>query len=329
MANRDCGACENLRTNAPNFILNGLGDDECANLSGNTGLAGNSDSCTDLHDMNDCLIGYMEDELAVYETCDWKKFMKEFIPNVWTVFKGIICALCGLWCTVQYLANGASFEIGENTSGDAYAVAGKGVSFLNVDEDDDEHSSNLSLTYIAGGLLRGRGSFLFYSAAFTEPDGQECVNFDNGSVERTSNSRKKNNFWGTLTTDNPGFPSGGELICEFRINKSAYPQIGELFSGWGQEAAGGAYHVRAIVFDGDNVPEGQTYRYAFGQHGFCKADGTPNESGYDSGHVVPSGWYYIQLRMSSADKFHASDDGSKYSPNYFMGIRINSSGVEC
>ena len=33
----------------------------------------------------------------MYEVRDWKKFMKQFIPNLWTTLKAIICAICGLW----------------------------------------------------------------------------------------------------------------------------------------------------------------------------------------------------------------------------------------
>ena len=323
MANKQCDACENLRTVAPNFVINGLGDDECTNLANNTGLAGNSDDCTDLHDMNDCLVGYMEDEVSCYDACDWKKFMKEFIPNVWTVLKGIICSICGLWCMVSYSSQGETFEIGEEETEGAYAVAGKGVTFMEPGS-GDQHTSDLRLLYVAGGLVHGSGSYRFYTSNFTEPNSAESWNFDNGSTDRKTNARKGNTEWGQ---NNTRLAKGGELICEFRINKEAHPQIGHLYSGFGQETGGGAYHVQAIVFDGDSIPEGQTNRYAYGQHGWCDDDGTKSENDYDDGHIVPKGWIYVQLRMTYCIQMQA--DGNKYSPRYLMGMRVSPSGVSC
>lgn len=321
MRDLQCSSCEDLRTNAPNFVINGLGEDECTNLSNNRGLAGNSDDCTDLHNMNDCLIGFMEDEVEAYETCDWKKFMKEFIPNVWTVFTGIICAICGLWCMVDYTTKGTTFEIGEEETEGAYAVAGKGVTFMEPTQ-GEEHTTDLKLMYIAGGLVRGSGSFRFYNSNFT--DAEKCWNFDNGTEIRQSKSRKGNSEWGV---DDHRPAKGGELICEFRINKSAHPQIKNLYSGFGQETGGGAYHVQALVFDGDDIPEGQQHRYAYGQHGWCDEDGTRSENDYDDGHIVEAGWVYVQLRLTYC--IFMSADGNKYSPRYFMGMRVDPSGIEC
>lgn len=316
-----CDSCEELRNKAPNFTINGIGDTEVQNLIDNKGLAGNSDNCTDVNDMNDCLVGMMDREVDAYETCDWKVFMKRFIPNLWSVLKAIISWLCGINCRLDYLQNGATFSIGENTKGDAYAVAGKGVTFLEP-KAGEQHTSDLSLRYIAGGLISGGGSYRFYDSDFT--DQTTVGNFDNGSTYRESESRKGNAEWGKA--DN-SFANGGELICEFRIKKSAYPQIKRLFNGFGQETGGGAYHVQALVFDGDSIPDGQSHRYAYGQHGWCDDDGTPSSSGYDSGHIVEKGWIYIQLRMSHC--FHMNASGTKYSPRYFMGVRMNADEIPC
>lgn len=104
MANVSCSSCEDLRQNAPNLIVNGLGSAECTHLKNNTGVGGNSTDCADLNDMNDCFIGNMEPEIDTYDVCDWKEYMKKFVPNVWTVLKGIICAICGLWDNFDDLA---------------------------------------------------------------------------------------------------------------------------------------------------------------------------------------------------------------------------------
>lgn len=103
MANLNCSACEELRQTDPNLIVNGFGETECTSLQNDTGLnpSSGNDDCTDLNNMNDCLVGNMADEVDAYEVCDWKTFMKKFIPNLWTALKGIICAICGLWTSVH------------------------------------------------------------------------------------------------------------------------------------------------------------------------------------------------------------------------------------
>lgn len=105
MANYNCEACEDIRTTAPNVVVNGLGETECTSLKNNTGLSPSSghDDCTDLNNLNDCLVGNMAQEVDAYEICDWKPFMKKFIPNVWTTLKGIICAICGIWTNITAL----------------------------------------------------------------------------------------------------------------------------------------------------------------------------------------------------------------------------------
>lgn len=107
MANHNCQACDDLKSTAPSLIVNGMGDAECASLQNDTGLnpsSGNND-CTDLNNLNDCLVGNMEQEVDAYDVCEWKPFMKRFIPNVWTVLKGIICAVCGLWANLTSILN--------------------------------------------------------------------------------------------------------------------------------------------------------------------------------------------------------------------------------
>lgn len=106
MANTiSCEACEEIRQNDPSFVVNGLGDTECASLQNDTGLvasSGNND-CEDLNNLNDCLVGNMATEVEAYDVCDWKTFMKRFIPNLWTTLKAIICAICGIWTNIHNL----------------------------------------------------------------------------------------------------------------------------------------------------------------------------------------------------------------------------------
>lgn len=321
MANYNCSACSELRENAPNVIVNGITETECNYLKNNGGLSGQSDNCTDLERLNDCLVGNMEDEVDAFEVCEWKPFMKNFIPNVWTTMKGIICAICGVWkrleqieCTLGYMTEGTTFRFDEATDGDAYVVAGKGVSFLKPGS--GEHQSNVALTYIAGGLINGSGSYAFYDSDFTD-DGS-CGNFDLGGTYRESTARKGNSVWASTGEG----AKGGELIAEFRLKKSAFPQIGRMFRGFGIENLTGGYNVALSVFDGD---DGNVY--AYGQHGWCETDGSVSESGYDPGHLVPKGWIYLQLRMSYI--WVLRHDGNVFSPRFFMGVRLNPNEIEC
>ena len=105
MANINCDACDAIREDAPSLIVNGLGDTECTSLSNNTGLnpSSGNDDCEDLHNLNDCLVGNMAAEVDSYDVCDWKPFMKKFIPNVWTTIKAVICAFCGIWSNISNL----------------------------------------------------------------------------------------------------------------------------------------------------------------------------------------------------------------------------------
>lgn len=334
MANTNCSACEDLRQTDPNLIVNGFTDTECASLKNDTGLVPSSghNDCTDLENLNDCLVGNMQAEVEAYDVCDWKAFMKKFIPNVWTTLKGIICAICGIWtnihnlwssvrklnCILEYLnQSSVSFHVDENVDGDMYAVAGKGVSFLEPSVGSD-NTTDLHLDYIAGGLMRGGGSYKFHTSSFDEPNNKKVKNFDNGSVERTSYNRQGNTIWGNAWTDATR-PVGGELICEFRLKNTATSQILAFFPGFGQNSNNGCFTVRALVFAAG--------KYAYGQHGSCLGDGTPSHTGYDSGHIVPTGWTYIQLRMSN----NAEDNvnGKQLSPTYFMGVRTRIDQIPC
>lgn len=105
MANQNCASCDNLNTYSPNVVVNGIGAAECTSLKNDTGLrpASGHNDCTDLDHMNNCFIGNMEDEIENHDVCDWREFMKMFSANVWTVFKGVICAICGIWTNIHNL----------------------------------------------------------------------------------------------------------------------------------------------------------------------------------------------------------------------------------
>ena len=336
---RKCSSCSDLQQNSPEFVVNGVTDDVCISLQNDTGFnpGSDNDDCTDLNNANDCLIGNMEDEVASYQSCDWKEFMPTFIHNLWTVTKSVICSICGLWkyirkeeCAIDVLMNGIKFSVGEDSEDGSYVAAGKGVSFLGTGT--EEGKAQITLRYISGGLVQVFGTIICYKEAFTEKGGHKCVNFDNGSVERTTNARKGNtelnNTYGeahdgVTYRQTRLMTKGGELLYEIRILKSQYPMIKRLFAGFGFSTGGGEYHVNFLAFD-----EGS---YAYGQHGSCNDDGTPAHDEDDSGHLVPDGYYYVQARMISITYLIGSTSSNvhKYTPRGFMGIRLNQDGIEC
>lgn len=316
MANIQCDACENLRENAPNLIVNGFTDTECANLKVGKGLGGSGDNCEDVSDMNDCFVGMMDNEVDAYDNCDWKKFMHNFIPNVWSVLKAIICWLCGLDCRVNTLYEGIKLKISEDDSGQSYIVAGKGVSFLQ--EGTEQRDSQVTFEYIGGALVQVIGTLTFHKEDFN--DVRECYNFDDGSVMHKRKNRQGNSLWDKTSGDVRVMEGGGELLYEIRISRKQYPQIKRIYSGIAAPSGGGAYQVNLTVFgEGD---------WAYGQHGNCDSDTGVGSGGHSNGHKVPEGWLYVQARMVNISYLSANGTG-KYSPKGFMGIQLYDNRIKC
>lgn len=107
MSNINCNACETLKNTSPHFVANGITSTECTSLAADTGLNPNltnkHNDATDLHTMNDCLVGRQAGELEDYNVCDWQDFMAKFIANLYEMLKGIICALGGVWTHIHNL----------------------------------------------------------------------------------------------------------------------------------------------------------------------------------------------------------------------------------
>lgn len=105
-----CEACEELRERDPGLIVNGFSDANCDHLQVDEGLTGEADDFEDLDMLNDCLVGILDDEAELTDACEWKDYIRKVIPNIWTVFKAIICAIGGLWTSVK------SYELTEDGS---------------------------------------------------------------------------------------------------------------------------------------------------------------------------------------------------------------------
>lgn len=334
---KSCEACRNLQEYAPEFVLNGVTENVENSLKNNTGFNPSSgrNDCDDLNDANDCLVGNMEDEVDAYEVCEWKEFMPDFIRNLWSVLKSIISAICGLWtrverhdCELQAMVNGVTFNVGEESTDGSYVAAGKGVSFLGTGTEAGK--SQITLQYIAGGLCRVTGTIIPYVQDFT--DTGTCTNFDNGTAERRTASRKGNSYLNNTYTEthdnikyhlNRRMTNGGELLYEIRILLSQYPMIKTLFSGHGFATGGGEYHVRFIPFTAG--------KYAYGNHGYCDTSTGLHSSDHDDGHLVPDGWLYLQCRLISIEYMIGSttSDIHKYSPLGYIGIRLHGDELPC
>ena len=104
----ECTVCDELVEIAPDLATyGGITDTMCNSLKNDTGLNPSLTvlhrDCEDFDKMNDCLIGRPDADLERYESCEWRKFMHKWIPNVHTMFKGLICAICGIWANIHSL----------------------------------------------------------------------------------------------------------------------------------------------------------------------------------------------------------------------------------
>ena len=337
----DCTSCDELKTNATSFVTNGVTTTVCTSLKNDTGfnpkLKTLHTDCEDLDTANDCLIGIMDSDLEKYEACDWKQFMHNFIPNLYTMLKAGICALCGIWenihslttrvseledvsdridCMIDYMMSGADFSFGESTSEtSSRLIPGTGVDF-SLRSGSDEHASDVIIRYVAGGLCQLSGSLRTFTESFVDADG---------------NTKAGNSIW-DFEASNYDLPAGGELLYEIRIKRSEYPQVKRFYNGTAFQAGAGnnSFEANIIYFNAG--------AYAYGQHGWCDSDGTPSKTGYSSGHLVPDGWMYVQLRMARVDELNVinvtdgagnTKQGTNFSPRGFLGIRLNQSSIEC
>lgn len=99
--NYDKNACADLCERAPEFSEAGVTEYICQSLKNDTGLNPNTEvlstNCIDLNLAVDCLIARLDDEVDCYDTCDWRKFMHNMLPRMYTMFKSMLCSDCGLW----------------------------------------------------------------------------------------------------------------------------------------------------------------------------------------------------------------------------------------
>lgn len=306
MADYNCSSCEDLRETSPSFVVNGITDTECSSLKNNTGLnpsSGHND-CTDLNNINDCLVGNMAEEIEAYDVCDWKDYMKKFVPNVWTTLKAIICAVCGIWTNIDKIWCWLD-HLTKNTGGTLHAYV-----------DDDPSKAPLNGFRIAGGVQARMGA-----------DAAPMVITVIGSTARITGSldfsgKMPSSYAGNSTTDwldfydggtdvtnaaghssrNGNTPMGGFFIYEYEVNPCDYG-FKALYTANLMGADAGNFVFRVYTWDdGDHYP----YDYGWGQGG--AQDGPVF-------HASKEGNILIQVRMEYVGTWGIASSGGKITPN--------------
>lgn len=103
--NKDvCSACDSLKATSSNFIQKGVTDTICANLKANQGFENKGhNNCTDMHDMNDCLLGGLLEKIDTIDVCDTKEAIKDLEKNLISIMDVMICSDCGQWEEIEKL----------------------------------------------------------------------------------------------------------------------------------------------------------------------------------------------------------------------------------
>lgn len=321
MASTNCSACESLRENSPNLLVNGLGKTECSSLQNNTGLSASSghDDCTDLEALNDCLVGNMEQEVETYEVCDWKEFMKNFIPNIWTILKGIICSICGIWTNIDklwcWVENLAKPQNTGSLTPDDDRVKFRAVSGVESRYDPAHPvASDAPLVIrIVGTTARITGSLHFEGnmpSSYTSGGSTgrvKWLDFFKGQTNIV-------NQYGRSSYDG-NFPTGGVLLYEYEV-KGCDWGFTTLYDAPLLPSAAGDFIARIRAFkDGDEYPydcgwdengKGQTYH--------------PSSSKYDT---------LIQVRMMYVNSYGIAHENGNITPNGITMVRPCTSTWEC
>lgn len=226
----DCTACGELQEKNANVIVNGIGTKECNNLKNDEGMSGKGTDCEELEDLNDCLVGNMDAELEAYDICDWKEYMHKFVPNVWTVLKGIICSICGLWTNVHKIwcwLDNITKE--KNISLRAYDDKGNPINGFRiahgVSQGTTEHSVALSMQ-LWGNILRATGTVAFSGNMPSSYSHAETV-----SWEDYLEGRKEITTQGGYSSNSGIAPNGGLLLYEYEIKKCDF-EFRNAMNGW-------------------------------------------------------------------------------------------------
>lgn len=241
MANYSCNSCDDLRNTSSSFVVNGVTSAICTSLKNDTGLnpsSGHND-CTDLDDVNDCLVGNMAEEVEAYDVCDWKSYMKKFVPNVWTTLKSIICAICGIWTNIHNIITRLTrVECVIDT----------------LTRDQDFYVGRDNIVWFNGVTARGGTG----DEVYPQLSGNAYTGYMTGSIQLPSDF--ETNF------PNSGITTHGILLYEYRIKLSDF-NLKKIYPGNMQAHIGNvgiACHM-FVFYPNDNP----TKPYASGDTGYA------------------------------------------------------------
>ena len=321
MIDYSCSACEELRQDAPSFVVNGMSETECASLANNTGLnpSSGNDDCTDLNNMNDCLIKNMENEINSYNVCSWKDYMKALVNNMWTMYKGIICALCGLWTAVSAIPGDIADTLARIQCYIDYILDGKDASVL-LTESNFEAGTGVAFTRsgdsIAKPGLRINGSTYTVTGSIRIDITTE--HWGRLGLTPTGNRVK----WGTGDGDynRINTPSGNYTICIIKIPKSTMPWLKSLSSCVGSFVNAGVGQIYVQAYDSGDSMKGQ-----WGDS--------------STAVTVPDGYIYLRISLISLTTWgieygdaDTANGGDGYADVTFRATglaRTNKSGIDC
>lgn len=326
MANVNCEACEAIRQTDPNLLVNGIGDTECASLQNDTGLVASSghNDCTDLNNLNDCLIGNQEAEADLYEVCDWKTFMKQFIPNLWTTLKAMICAICGIWTNIHNILNQIDKlwcwvdHLSKPQSNSALYPDDSKVRFRKVDgvslrydpQNPRPNDAPLVIRCI-GSTARVTGSLHFEGnmpASYTGSGSRmDWLDFYKGQSNIT-NAGGRSSYDGN-------FPSGGVLLYEYEV-KACDWGFTTLYDAPLLPSEAGDFVARIKTHtDGDEYP----YDYGWDSNGRGQIY-HPSSSKYDT---------LIQVRLMYVNSWGIVHNTGNITPNGTAMVRPCTSSWSC
>jgi len=325
MANVNCEACESIRQTDPSLIVNGLTETECASLQNNTGLnpsAGHTD-CEDLNNLNDCLVGNMATEVDAYDVCDWKPFMKKFIPNVWTTLKAMICAICGIWTRLSAIPTDIADQFARIMCYIDYILDGKDASAL-LDESAFEAGTGVDFNRKDDGHISKPGIRISGSTYTVTSSIRINITTEHWGRLGLTNSGNRVK-WGTGDNDynKLNTPSGNYTICVIKIPKATLPWVKSLSSCVGTFTNAGVGQIYVNAYDGDTSDNQMT-----GQWGYSSTAVT-----------VPAGYIYLRVSLISLTTWgieygdaDTSSGGDGYADVTFRATglaRTNKSGITC
>lgn len=321
MARTNCDACNDLEVNAPEFTLNGVTDKVCTSLKNNTGLdaSNGNDNCADLEDANDCLIGNMADEVEAYDVCDWKDYIRKFVPNVYNVLKAMICSMCGLWtnvtklwCYVNNIVNPKTYQLHAYQDDDPAKPAINGfkiVDGVRMRAASDTKATPITFNVSGSGIAYFTGTLYFYGnmpVSYTNGKTVAWRSFFDGGTDITT--------YGDYTSKDGDTPNGGLLICQFEINPCDYG-----FKNFHPTPifpyTGGDYQMTWVC-----IQPGQEYLY---DYGFGKNGTTRTYSPSDTNKVL------LQLRLERVRTWGIVGDNGRVTPRGVVKVTPCTTKWDC